>query len=70
MDRKDTQTSDLQLTDKEVEWICNSNNKNSMADTDDSEWITDTDGCKGSVKVIEVIELDIPKRCELSVADN
>ena len=51
MDRKNTQTSDLQLTDEEVEWIHSSNNKNSMADTD-LKWMTDT----------EEIELDIPKR--------
>ena len=63
MDRKVTQTSALQLTDEEVEWMYGCKNRNSMAETEDSELMVDTNGCEGSVKVIEVIKLD------MSVAD-
>ena len=66
-DSKETQTLDLQLTVEEVEWIYNS--KNSLADADDSEWMTVNNGGESSIKVTDVIELDAPTQWVLSVAD-
>ena len=44
LDSKETQSPDPQLTVVEVEWIHNS--KNSLDDNDDSEWMTDDNGCE------------------------